>query len=123
MRKYLASTTAESFVDALLQTIGDSSGVDLSSQRENLLSRYHAGADINESRALVLRQASDKTEFSNAVYNPSFVLMEYFGYLKRSRSGGYDFWLNKLNSLAGNYRGMVCSFMTSADISDALAPW
>jgi hypothetical protein len=116
VRKYLASTSGEAFVDAILQTINDTTGVDLSDQRQTLISRYQAGATINESRAFVLREASDRTDFASAVYNPSFVLMEYFGYLRRGHDqGGYDFWLNKLNSSAGNYRGMVCSFMTSAE--------
>jgi hypothetical protein len=30
--------------------------------------------------------------------------------------GGYDFWLNVLNHREpNNYRGMVCSFITSAE--------
>jgi hypothetical protein len=50
-------------------------------------------------------------------YNPSFVLMEYFGYLQREPDqGGYDFWLDVLNNREpNNYRGMVCSFITSAE--------
>jgi hypothetical protein len=44
-------------------------------------------------------------------------LIEYFGYLRRgAEPQGYAFWLNVLNSgSAGNYRGMVCSFVTSAE--------
>ena len=43
--------------------------------------------------------------------------MEYFGYLRREIDGdGYAFWLNVLNDHdAGNYRGMVCSFITSTE--------
>jgi hypothetical protein len=43
--------------------------------------------------------------------------MEYFGYLRRgAEPQGYAFWLNVLNtSAAQNYRGMVCSFLTSSE--------
>jgi hypothetical protein len=43
--------------------------------------------------------------------------MEYFGYLRRDpEQDGYLFWLNVLNNKTpGNYRGMVCSFLTSAE--------
>jgi len=117
VQKYQTNTTAESFVDALLQTAGDSTGLDLGSLRTTLISRYSTGGTMNESRALVLRDVADNTGFAGAVYNPSFVLMEYFGYLRRgSDQGGYAFWLNVLNNGdPGNYRGMVCSFLTSAE--------
>jgi len=51
------------------------------------------------------------------VYNQSFVLMEYFGYLRRDMDqSGFEFWVNVLNNRdAGNYRGMVCSFLTSTE--------
>jgi hypothetical protein len=45
------------------------------------------------------------------------VLTEYFGYLKRDPDeGGYQFWLDVLNNhVPGNYRAMVCAFITSAE--------
>ena len=43
----------------------------------------------------------------NALYNPAFVLMQYFGYLRRNPDDepdfnfdGYDFWLGKLNQFS-----------------------
>ena len=55
-------------------------------------------------------------EFRQSQYNSAFVLMEYFGYLRRDAdASGYQFWLNALNNAPGNYRGMVCSFVTSAE--------
>jgi len=43
--------------------------------------------------------------------------MEYFGYLTRGADpDGYAFWLNVLNNRdPQNYRGMVCSFLTSTE--------
>ncbi|MCU1268138.1 MAG: hypothetical protein JWM21_4456 [Acidobacteria bacterium] len=114
--KYQGKTTAEAFVDALLQTMNDSSGVNLSSARAALINRYNEGAGMNASRALVVRQLVDNDTFAGAVYNQQFVAMQYFGYLRRTPDAdGLNFWLNVLNNDASNYRGMVCSFITSAE--------
>jgi hypothetical protein len=115
-QKYLASTTAESFVDALLSTVSSGTGANLSQQRAALIDKYRMGANLNESRSLVLRDAIEQAEFKKAVYNPSFVTMQYFGYLRRSpEEGGYRFWLNILDHDPEDFRGMVCSFLTSAE--------
>jgi hypothetical protein len=115
-QRYLSSTTAESFVDALLASVSSSTGADLSPQRGALIDKYRTGANLNESRSLVLREAIEQDDFKQAVYNPSFVAMQYFGYLRRNPDeGGYRFWLNVLDQEPGNFRGMVCSFLTSAE--------
>jgi len=115
--KYQSITTAESFVGALLQTVEQSSGVDLNSQRDVLIADYHNGADLNQSRALVVSDIAANSSFNQAQYNKAFVLSEYFGYLQRNPdTGGYDFWLNVIsNREVGNYRGMVCAFITSTE--------
>ena len=55
-------------------------------------------------------------------FNRAFVLMQYFGYLRRNPDAapdvdmsGYNFWLNKLNQFGGNYEQaeMVKAFLTS----------
>jgi Domain of unknown function (DUF4214) len=116
-QRYAADASAEAFVDALLQTVRQETGVDLNSQRASLITRYQDGGSMNESRALVVRDLIDQQAFSQAVYNASFVEMEYMGYLRRrGERSGYDFWLGVLNdSDRNNYRGMVCSFITSAE--------
>ena len=55
--------------------------------------------------------------FAQSEYNASFVLTQYFGYLRRDPDpNGFAFWLNVLSNQApGNYRGMVCSFVTSTE--------
>jgi hypothetical protein len=116
-QKYVSATTAEGFVDALVRTVRQASGVDLSAQRNALIDKYRTGGSINESRSLALRSAIEDEGFKQSVYNASFVQMQYFGYLKRDpEQAGFDFWLNVLNNKEpGNYRGMVCSFITSAE--------
>jgi hypothetical protein len=117
-QKYEGQNNAASFVDALIANVRQGSDVDLTGQREALIAKYNeGGGDINRSRSLVIREAVENNVFKEAEYNPSFVLMEYFGYLKRDPEiDGYKFWLNVLNNKEpGNYRGMVCSFITSAE--------
>jgi hypothetical protein len=115
--KYNAQTNADAFVSALIMSIQQNSGVDLNSARSNMVAQYNMGSNINDSRARAVRVAIDESAFMSAEYNPAFVLMEYFGYLRRDPDqGGYDFWLDVLNNrVPGNYRGMVCAFVTSAE--------
>ena len=120
VQKYSAATNATSFVDAVLATIQLSSGVNLSGQRDMLIARYNQGSNVNDSRALALRDAVENAAVVSAEYNASFVLMQYFGYLRRNADqGGFDFWLNVLNNRdPNNYRGMVCSFITSREYQE-----
>jgi hypothetical protein len=122
--KYQNAVLAETFVDALLQTMLTDSQVDLSGQRDVMIVAYNNGADRNESRTAALRAAIEMSEYKTAVYNPSFVQMEYFGYLRRDIDReGFNFWVNVLNNRdLGNYRGMVCAFMTSEEYQLRFSP-
>jgi hypothetical protein len=53
-----------------------------------------------------------------AKFNEAFVMMEYFGYLRRDPDeGGYKFWLQKLNEFHGNFvqAEMVKAFINSTE--------
>jgi hypothetical protein len=61
---------------------------------------------------------------AQAELNKAFVLMQYFGYLRRNPNdapdtnfAGYEFWLNKLNQFNGNFVAaeMVRAFISSAE--------
>jgi hypothetical protein len=71
----------------------------------------------SKTRAQVLLDLIEINEFKTREYNPAFVLMQYYGYLRRDPDqAGYDFWLNTLNNKEpNNFRGMVCSFITSTE--------
>ncbi len=67
-----------------------------------LIAEHTAGA---KSRAVVLRQIAEHQNLVNSEFNKAFVLMQFFGYLRRNPNDapdidhtGYDFWLSKLNS-------------------------
>jgi hypothetical protein len=120
MQKYQTNSTAESFVDALLTNLRQATGVDLTSQRDNLIAHYNAGNSQTQSRSFVLRDVTENAITRVANYNAAFVLTEYFGYLRRDPDrGGYEFWLNVLNASVGgdssDYHPMVCAFVTSTE--------
>jgi hypothetical protein len=88
--------------------------------------------NAGRSRALVLRNVIEIADFKNipdtddpryselrqvSQYNPAFVQMQYFGYLRRNvDQNGYNFWLDILNNREpNNYRAMVCAFVTSSE--------
>jgi Tol biopolymer transport system component len=114
--KYPTTLSPSDFVDALLQTVKQTSGVDLTSQRQTYINQLSAGG----TRGQVSRSVVDTAAFQAAEYNRAFVLMQYFGYLKRDPDqGGYLFWLDVLNNrVPGNFRSMVCAFITSAEYQD-----
>ena len=77
-----------------------------------------------ETRGSVLRKIAEHQRFSDAEFNRAFVLMQYFGYLRRSPDdapdsnfGGFDFWLAKMNQFGGDFRGaeMVKAFISSIE--------
>jgi hypothetical protein len=113
INKYGANPAPDSFVDALLATLAAYDGVNLLSKRATYISELQGGA----SRGQIAREAAEEAAVQTAEYNPSFVLMQYFGYLHRDAdAGGYQFWLNVLNNKQpNNYRGMVCAFITAAE--------
>jgi hypothetical protein len=85
------------------------------SERDNLLTGLNAGS---LSRANVLEQIVISENFVKARFNEAFVMMEYFGYLRRDPDeSGYQFWLNKLNQFGGNFEQaeMVKAFIVSGE--------
>jgi hypothetical protein len=117
---YQSATTAAAFVDALTATLKTATGVDIAGQRSALITLYGTGGSMAQSRSLVLREAIENAAFKQSVYYPSFVLMQYYGYLRRDPdAGGYAFWLDVVtNKEPGNFRGMVCSFITSREYQE-----
>jgi subtilisin family serine protease len=69
-------------------------------------------------RAGVLRQVVENEGFTGAKLNQMFVMMEYFGYLRRDPDeSGFQFWLNKLSEFNGNFERaeMVKAFLVSGE--------
>jgi hypothetical protein len=85
------------------------------SEREALLTGL---TDGTLTRAAVLRRIVEDERFVIAKRNEAFVMMQYFGYLRRDPDeSGYQFWLNKLNEFNGNFEQaeMVRAFLISGE--------
>lgn len=76
------------------------------------------------SRAGVLQRIAEDERFVRAKSNEAFVMMEYFGYLRRDPdASGYQFWLDKLNQFGGNFEQaeMVKAFIVSGEYRSRFA--
>jgi len=101
----------EQFVDRL---IGNTRG-GFNGDRGALVSGLSNGT---LTRAGVLRQVVENEGFTRAKFNETFVMMEYFGYLRRDPDeAGRQFWLKKLNDFGGNFEQaeMVKAFIDSIE--------
>ena len=76
-------------------------------------------------------QVAENAEFTPRELNRAFVLMQYFGYLRRDPDAapdtdftGYNFWLQKLNEFGGNYveAEMVKAFISSTEYRARFGP-
>jgi hypothetical protein len=118
---YPLSLTAAQFVDKLIQN----SGVSFTQgERDQLVSQLASSADVAAGRASALRQVAEDSRLQAQERNRAFVLMQYFGYLRRNPDdspepglnfAGWKFWLDKLNQFGGNFvqAEMVKAFLTS----------
>jgi hypothetical protein len=122
--KYPLSEDGPTFVDALLGTIKNDTGADLTSQRAGLITLFNSGGR----GAVIYRLADDNVQtnpvnnrgFIDEEYNRAFVATQYFGYLRRDADiGGFLFWLGQVNSAplrdTSKQHAMVCSFITSTE--------
>ena len=119
------STSAAEFVDKLNSNAGNPLS---QSERDKLISDLATGG---KTRAQVLRAIAEDPDFVSAEFNRAFVLMQYFGYLRRNPNDapetnfdGYNFWLNKLNQFDGNFVNaeMVKAFIQSTEYRNRFAP-
>jgi len=65
-------------------------------------------------RAQFLRQFVESTTVYNKFYNTAFVVMQYFGYLRRDPDILYLDWIKTMDK-TGDYRTMINGFMNSAE--------
>jgi hypothetical protein len=115
--------TPEQFVDALNRNAG---GVLSGEERAALVAELTAD-NTTAGRASVLRKVAEDADLAAAERNRAFVLMQYFGYLRRdpdglpdTNHGGYKFWLGKLEEFGGNFVGaqMVKAFIDSFEYKE-----
>ena len=116
----LQGMTPQQFVDTLDTNAGSVLSAD---ERTNLINELTAN-NTAQGRASVLRKVAEDQTLKDAELRKAFVLLQYFGYLRRNPNegrdtdfSGYDFWLKKLNDNNGDFRGaqMVEAFINSIE--------
>jgi Tol biopolymer transport system component len=66
-------------------------------------------------RAQVLRELAESGEVYQKYYNQAFVVMQYFGYLRRDPDILYLDWIKTMDSNGGDYRAMITGFVNSLE--------
>jgi hypothetical protein len=87
-------------------------------ERQQSVDAYNAAGTSPAGRVAAFRKVTDSATVRAAEFRGAFVLMQYFGYLRRDPDQpGYSFWLGKLNNHGGDYIAaeMVRSFIVSGE--------
>ena len=118
LAEYPSGMANDAYVDKLIQRAGLAAG---DVNRDALVASLNSQTDT---RAGVLRKIAESSAFNAKEKNPAFVLMQYFGYLRRNPNDapdtdltGYNFWLSKLNQFGGDFHAaeMVKAFIVSQE--------
>ena len=116
------SLTPAQFVDAMFANGGVTP---TTADRNTAIAEFGGAGDTTDlnARSRALRDVAENSTLQQQEFNRAFVLMQYFGYLRRNPNdapdadfSGYTFWLSKLNSV-GNYvdAEMVKAFILSGE--------
>ena len=115
--RFPTSLDASSYVDALFMSAGLTP---TSTERSAAIAAFGGVPG----RVAALRSVANSNSVHQAEFNASFVLMQYYGYLRRNptdppdgNDDGYQFWRTKLNSFGGNFvqAEMVRAFLLSGE--------
>jgi hypothetical protein len=109
---------AEQYVDLLFRTAGLTPS---ESERQSVIDEF---MNPTGARARALQRVAENEALTRREFNRAFVLMQYFGYLRRNPDAdpdnnfaGYDFWLTKLDQFGGDFikAEMVKAFLMSRE--------
>ena len=127
---FATSMTPTQFVDALFANAGV---IPTATDRNAALAEFGAATNTSDlaARARALRRVAENSTLMTNEFNRAFVLMQFFGYLRRDPNSGadsdytgYDFWLTKLNQFNDNFVNaeMVKAFITSGEYRNRFGP-
>lgn len=127
---YPTTMTAAQFVDALFTNAGVTPSA---ADRQAAINEFGGAATTADqpSRARALRRVAENAILIQQEFNRAFVLIQYFGYLRRNPNDapdtnfdGYNFWLNKLIQFNGNFINaeMVKAFIISGEYRQRFGP-
>jgi len=122
-RKYGRLEKPEQFVDALISSINQTSGVNLGTEKHSLLALYD---NTTAGRAKILLRLVGQRALIDAQYNQTLVLMHYFAYLRRDPDkSAFDSSFNLLKNKPlrdpAAARSLACSFINSSEYQSRFA--
>lgn len=104
LEEYPIALTRDEYIDKLFLNLGVTP---TPAERNQAVLAWDALGSLREKRARTIRAVVDAGSVFNAQYNPAFVTLEYFGYMRRNANdapdnnfSGFDFWLNKMNAFS-----------------------
>jgi hypothetical protein len=129
---YPTTMTPAQFVDGLYAKAGVTPSA---AERNSVIAEFGSAttATKTDARARALRRVAENATLKQQETNRAFVLMQYFGYLRRNPNdapepglnfAGYNFWLGKLNQFNGNFvdAEMVKAFILSGEYRQRFGP-
>jgi subtilisin family serine protease len=129
---FATTLTPAQFVDALCANAGVTPSVP---DRDAAVNEFGGAGNTADTaaRARALRRVAENSTLKQQETNKAFVLMQYFGYLRRNPDDapevglnfdGYNFWLAKLNEFNGNFvnADMVKAFIISGEYRQRFGP-
>ena len=127
---FATSMTPAQFVDALFANAGVTP---TAADRNAAVAEFGSATNTSDvtARARAFRKVAENSTLVTNEFNRAFVLMQFFGYLRRDPNSGpdtdytgYDFWLTKLNQFNGNFVSaeMVKAFITSIEYRQRFGP-
>lgn len=122
-RKYPRLEKGDQFVDALISSINQISGVNLGGEKHSLQALYD---NTSVGRAKILLRLVGQRALIDAQYNQTLVLMHYFAYLRRDPDkSAFDLSLNLLKNKPlrdpAAARSLACSFLNSSEYQSRFA--
>lgn len=129
-RAFPTSMTPLQFVD---QLFSNAAMTPTTTDRNTAINEFGAATTTTDvsARSRALRDVTENATLNMQEFNRAFVLMEYFGYLRRNPNdapdtdfSGYNFWLTKLNQFNGNYISaeMAKAFIISSEYRQRFGP-
>src|SRR5436305_1253583 len=127
---FATTLTPAQFIDVLFTNAGVTPSA---SDRQTAINEFGSASNTSDvaARSRALREVAENLILNQQEFNRAFVLMQFFGYLRRNPNDpqdtdytGYDFWLNKLNQFNGNFVSaeMVKAFITSTEYRQRFGP-
>jgi len=127
---YPTTLSPPQFVNALFAKAGVTPSA---TDRDDAINEFGVAANTADTaaRGRALRRVAENSILNQLEKNKAFVLMQYFGYLRRNPNDvpdadhtGYDFWLGKLNQFNGNFVNaeMVKAFIDSGEYRARFGP-